>query len=574
MHAPYGSLPYADYRIPSISRPPAYSVGETEGMLFFASELEVFRPGGSSAMVGFTYGEDAHAARPPVATTASDYLTLRTSNIGYVTPRTDSVGTLVYPPLLDQAFTIDSAVDLSLAGTKTAVSWGSIRIMNDPESVFDTTTHNCDGRAVRVIMGRKTYDATRGIWVNPSYSAMAELFSGLAEPWQPDETGLTIPVRDATVWTERELQNNVFAGTGTVEGTANMVGRPKPKLRGGTGAFPVLNISPILIDPITNVWAFNDGPGLLTNVYENGAAVYTYDGDTTDLWTGSTSAGAFRTDSSKGLFQLGTPKPGQITCDAVGSFPFAGLQTSIANVARYLLTEDMAIPDANIDLDSFATLNAIRPYKAGWYWDGSSPVVGADAVALFLASVGARLGVSRSGKLRAIPLQAVTTGTTPINTYTADHIVSVKRQTLPAEIATPPMRLRWGYGHNHTVMTSSINPTVTDTYRKFLMTEDNWALWSSVSTAYRRQSDPAPLTTALLDATEAATMVNVFGDLWGVARKLMRIELPVSLGIRNQIGDVIVVTFPSDGLDAGQLGTVVGESMNSQDSTTTLLVLI
>lgn len=558
-----------------------------EALRFFAAEVEVYRPGAESAMVGLVLGEAPIGEVPPDGGAVEDSTTLLASDIGYVTPADDieGVNNRVYIPTLAQAMAVDRTLALGIGGAGAAVAWGGLRLNSDNSRYADITNgRNVDSRPVKVLMGRKPRDTSRGVWLNPYYDDLTVVFSGLAQDWKPDETGITIPVRDASVWMERQLQTNTYLGTGGIEGTPEMKGRPKPKLRGGKSGKPVLNISPVLIDPVNYIYQFNDGPADINGtgaVYENGKNVHVYDSDSPDLWGPWTTSdpngtgGKFRTDVSKGLFQLGSPPVGQVTLDAF-SLTGGSATPNAANIALALVQNDLNMPEGSIDTASFAALAAAYPYDAGWYWDGSSAVDGADAVGLFLASIGARLVPTRAGTLRTMALRAVPAGTEPAARYTTDHIVEMHRVELPAGLSPPPYRIRWGYNHNHTVMTSNINETVGDTQRQFLAEADRYGVWTSstVLAAYRRPSDPDPLTTALLTETDATTVAAAMGALWGIGRRLYRVVLPVDFGLQHEIGDVLLLSYPLDRMENGALALVVGEQFRSQDDTLTLMVLV
>lgn len=548
-------------------------------MPFYAVELEVYLPGGASAMVGLVLGEAPIGQAPPAGGAIADSTILRAADMGYVTPLGDPAGVLIYPPTVTEATAVDRSVDLSIHGAGASVAWGNVRLMAAPEYAEITGDRNVDSRTVRVLRGKKPRDTARKLWTNPLYSTLEEVFVGLAQAWKPDEDGVNIPVRDATYWIERQLQQNVYDGTGGINGTPDLKGRPLPKLRGGVSGNPVCNISPVLIDPVANIWQFNDGPANLdgtTALYEGGKNVHIYQADTTNLWSGTTTAGQFRTDVSKGLFQLGSPVAAQITLDGYGNFPVAGAQTTAVDIALNLLTEDLSVPAGNIDTASFAALDTAFPYEAGWYWDGSSPVDGADAVGFFIASLGARIVPLRNGKLGVAALRAIPGGTTPVGTYTTEHIVSMRRVDLPVGLAPPPYRLRWGYNHNHTLMNTGVDELITEERKAFLREPDRYGLWSSltVQAAYRRPSDPAPLTTALLDEADATAVATAMGALWGAGRRLYRVQMWMEFGLAHEIGDVLMIVYPLDSMDGGVLGRVVGEQFRGSDDTITLLVLV
>jgi hypothetical protein len=556
-----------------------YAIGQGQGQVFTALEVDVYRPGSGSASLGLASGEAPHASTPGAASAASDSSVVRASDLGYVSRTTDSIGLQVYPPTLAEGFASNRQLDLTPGGQGAAVSWGELKLLSDDRR-YDSGLlgRNADQRAVSVLIGLKTMDVSRGLYVDPAYADLAPLFTGLAQAWQTFEGGLTLPVRDYGAWLERPYLDAAYAGTGTTEGTADILGRLKPKLRGGNSSDPVRNCAPVLIDPTNNIWQLSDGPIGIVSLYERGAAVFSYSGDVGNLWSGSVAAGAYRTDNANGMFQLGSPAAGQITCDAHGEFPAGGVDPhdTAGYAAWRLLSGDAALPGGTLDAASFSGMDSGAAYKVGWYWDGSTQEDCATAAGRFLAAANARIITRRDGTIACVPLRAVATGATPDGVYDGSQIVSCTRIALPATVSPPLYRLRWGYQHNHTVISSDINPTVTDARRQFLINADRYVAQSSatVLAAYRRPNDLDPVPSALLKALDAAAIAGLVMLLWATERRLYSVELPVALALRHEIGDTLQITWPMDNLDAGQTGLIVGEQLRMQDATSHFQVLV
>src|SRR5215211_4700481 len=94
-----------------------------------------------------------------------------------------------------------------------------------------------------------------------------------------------------------------------------MVRGGRPRQAPGENHLPVLNVQPVLLDPARLIYQYNDAAGGVNAVFDSGAAVYAYAGDAADLFTGTVPAGQYRTDNSRGLFQLGSRPVGTVTCD-------------------------------------------------------------------------------------------------------------------------------------------------------------------------------------------------------------------------------------------------------------------
>jgi hypothetical protein len=554
---------------------------------FYAIELTVVLPS-SGALTGLatwnslTWNGVPWDALSLTAFSPGDTSTIRASDIGYRTLASDPDGVVSYPPVLIEAFQINRQVPLAPTDASAAYAWGTLRLAND-DGRYDSiaSAWNSDRRAISIYRGVKAMEDGTGyqrwIFIDPPYADLTPMFVGLAQPWFLGATDLQIPLRDATYWIETAVQSAQYAGTGTYDGTAALAGTRKPKTRGGTALNPVRNVTPTLIDPTNLIYQYTDGPGTVVNLYEGAALTIVFSSDTANLYAGSTTAGHYRTDNSRGLFQLGSQPAATITCDVTGSFPIAGAATGVISLARYLLTEDLALPAGNIDTASFIAAAVAYPYTAGIYFGSDDSPDGATAVGRVLASIGAKLIPSRTGELKCFVLRAIPGTATASDQFDITNLISLTPQPLPASISPPPYRLRCAYQHNYTVQTSDLNTaTATAAQLQFVASSDRYAYWSDadIQLAYARPNDPAPFGGALLIQSQAQTVVDAEGALWGARTRLYAAVLPVSVGIERDIGDVVRLVYPMDDLRGGKLGQIVGEAFSSGEDTITLMVLV
>jgi hypothetical protein len=411
----------------------------------------------------------------------------------------------------------------------------------------------------------------RQIYQDPIYAMLTSIFTGVSTAWSLTDTVLTVPLRDATYWLERPAQTSQYQGSGTYEGTASLAGTTKPKTRG-----TAYNVSPILVDPANLVYQYSDGPGTVTTLYEGGAANRTFQADTANLYAGSTTSGLYRTDNSRGLFQLGNTPTGAITADVTGAFPSAGNKTVLADIARYLLSEDLSVPSANINTASFTAAATAYPYAGGIHIAGAESVDGLTAVDRVLSGFGAALYPARDGTLHVLVLSRPAVGTTPTAMYSAANAVSVTPISPPASLWPPPYRVQVGYQHNYTVQASGLLGAATSTHKQFVAQADRYAgaVSSTVQTSYARPNDLAPIRASLNTQANAQSVATALMALYGTRLRLYAVVLPFEIGIQREIGDIVQIVWPMDNLDGGQLGTVVGDSLRSNDATVTLQVLV
>lgn len=564
--------------IPGGPAPFARLGSDSRTLGFWAVEFRGYRPGSVSIGHDPGHGVAAHGTLALAADRLEDDAVFRASDRGYVSGHDEPGGPQAYPPLLETAFELDRAINLDPAQHAAGYSWGTVRLIN-PEARWNGIVEGYvnDGRRLRILLGAKAWDEARGLHLDPPRGELLEVFAGVQQPWHLGEATLDIPIRDVSYEIEVPVQGSVYSGTGGINGTAEMTGRPLPRARGGTLQDPIRNVPPVLIDPAGRVYQYTDGAGRVATLYERGAAVFSFAGDFPSyaaLVAASVPSGSYATCDAQGLLRLGATPAGQITADVTGAFPAAGAVSTVAGLALATLTDDLGIDPDWIDLAAFLGLDAAYPYRAG-YWIGTEPKDGAAVLGDILGSIGARLTTSRNGRLRPYLLAPPAEGVRPVATYTSAHILRMSPRPLPAGLSPPAYRWRVGYQRNHAVQAGDLSPLAGDARRQFLAEEFRFTSWidPGLLASYRRPNDPAPLPTVLLGRVEAQKVADLLGALWGVRRRLYDVTLWLS-PLEREIGDRIVIQYPLDDFGAGRLCTVVGDRTRSGDSTVTLQILV
>jgi len=412
----------------------------------------------------------------------------------------------------------------------------------------------------------------RNIWTSPALADLSTVFTGVAGTWTAADNSVVIPIRDISYWLERPIQSAVYGGAGFYDGTAELAGVTLPKLRG-----KAYNISPVLIDPVEYIYQYNDGPGTVVALYERGAtgaSGIVFDTDTTDLYTGTTPAGEYRTDNSRGLFQLGSPPVGQITLTATGQFPTAGNITNLSSIARYLQSEDAGVPSGFMNTTSYSDAATAYPYSGGIYMAAGSGMTARAAVAYVLSSFAAKLNNGRDGRSSVFVLRAASLSATPtaaLNEYTAKSVRAIE---LPSQLSPPPYRIRVGFQHNYTVQTDA-SELATDTHREFIAQADRFKTASNAAilAAYRRPNDLPPFGGALDSGTDAATVAGEVEALWCAYRSTYLVTVPMEIGLGLDLGQTVLLTWPSAFLRLGQRGLIVREQFRSQEDITFMVLV-
>jgi hypothetical protein len=548
------------------------------GPLFLAAEIELYQPGGTSTPEGLPWGVAAWGALSIQAEPAESTDTLRASDTGWVTLPGDAPGQVVYPPRLLGAFELDRQIALPPAGAGAGAAWGALRLANTDgalDAVF--AARNADGRPIRVRIGRKA-PLAHGYAADPAWADTVEVFAGLGAGFALEDDALRIELRDASLFLERRGTGDTYSGAGGLNGNSALQGKRRPRTRGGTTDAPVRNVAPTLVDPAALIYQYTDAAGTIVALYEGGlAGDITAAGNVSDLYSGSTPAGQYRTDNARGLFQLGSTPARQITLDCTGAFPSGATASTAAAIAKAVLLEDAAVPSIWVDGGAFDAVDTARPWLAGFHLGLDQPLDTVEVVGRLLGSVGARMLPLRTGALSSVLLALPETGATPAYAYTTAEIVACSQRRQPAPLDPPPYRIRVGYARNHSVQTSDIAPTVDATRRQLIAEPWQVAAAASVDVlaAWRLPSDPDVLDSDLLGAGDAQALADALAALWCVPtpRRVWDVTLPLPLALRHSVGAVLRLTYPVPGLSGGALVLVVGEQLRVADGLVTIQVL-
>lgn len=546
------------------------------GPLLAAIEIDAASPVVGSFELALGWGTRARGTVELTASQLSSTTTLRASDSGYVTRPTDPGGVRAYPARLAEAPAIDRRVLVAPWETGTGVAWGQAVLRNADGALSGVASgFNSDSRDVRLYVGRRVWSAARGIWREPAFNQLTLALRCLAAPWRAQEDALVVPLRDLGYWLERPLQPTLYAGSGGLAGGEDLAGKPKPRARGGNAANPIRNVPAVLVDPPNLIYQYTDGPGTVVKLYEGGhAGGITYAGDTGDLYSGSTPPGQYRTDNSRGLFQLGSTPAHPITVDVTGAFPLAGAIIGLGNVMRHTLLEDLQMPPELVDAASFNGL----PTMIGGYWAGTEPVQAVQVIDFCLQSIGAKLVHTRDGRLRPWLLRAPDPAAAPDLVLSTANVVEVQVLDLPEGLDPPPYRLRLAYQRNWAgPTTADLHGSITAAERGYIREPSRVAAWSSPSVlaSYRRPSDPPVFGGAVTRKSDAETIVAELGALWGTRRRLLAVTVPLALAVNADIGMRVWIEYPLDDLRQGRAGVVVGERLRVlEDDVAVLEVLV
>jgi len=380
-----------------------------------------------------------------------------------------------------------------------------------------------------------------------AYEDFVPIFIGRIESINWDERFVNLRIRDNQVLLNDLLQHNTYAGTGGVEGTADIAGKPKPLCLGAC-----YNIEPVLVDPTTSLYQIHSG------AIQSVDAVY---------FAGLlASAGTdYTVNVAAGTITLLTNPLGTVTCDVRGSSAFGGYVNSVADITERVCVDYGPLTSANINTGAFQALNEANSSAVGFY-SGLNPTSISAVVDTLLNSIGGFWGFDRFNKLR---VGIVEEPTAAVKTITTEEIIKIARITTPV----PTHLSRVGYQKNWTVMNADrLAGAVSETAKSFFQQEYRFAEDSDAAVETKHPINNEREILSLLagesDATDEVTRIQA---LFGEDRDIYRVKCR-NISHDITIGDVIQVVHDRFELTTGQKFVVIGFTENVKQDNLDLLL--
>lgn len=476
--------------------------------------------------------------------------TLYFSSHGFTSKAADTPASKFYPGRIKRDIYVERRI-IGRSGIAGLAKVAGRVVLSNADGGLDTllSTYAIDGRAARLLLGRPT-DAR---------SAFGQILTGIvaATPGL-SARALTLDISDGLARLDVPINTYVYAGTGALEGGADLKGKPRPKCWGNA-----LNVPAVLVDAVKRIYEVNHGAiSDVPAVYDRGIALakgadYA---SQSELETTAPAAAQYRVWKGGGFFRLGSEPSGTVTADVLGDAD-GGYINKTADIVQRLLKNQAAFDSLEIDAASFAQLNIDAPAEVGiWCGPEAGHTVRA-AVDELLAGVGAFGGFNRTAKF-TVGLVAVAAGA-PVATFTELHILDIVREPLPDEIDPVVYRARVSYQRNYTVQ-SDLASAVSSARRAFaaeavrIAVRENLAAKSQRPLA--RELGPTGLYAQSADAdTEALRRIN----LWSPARAVYRIRLR-ELALVRDLGEVVRIKFPRFGFSGGVDVRILGHKINGR----------
>jgi hypothetical protein len=347
-------------------------------------------------------------ASEPVATLPAELLSPQTvtpyriATAAYATgPADDPAHTLWYPRIPGDLEISQSGVDALGIGGRMALGIAEIDVWDADDALSQMARYGtADGRAatVRVVDVRDTRLGDFGT----NYGATQIAFRGVVQRIEHHaHHRARITVTDAAERLATPLQPARYAGTGGLEGDADLAGRPKPVLIGRR-----FNVPPVYLGNV------DLGDGALPTYAIHWRAVQAIDAvrirgvQQVEVTGTAPTVGEYRAWEADGVFQIGSNPDGDVTADALGDALPGYVSTTAGVVRRLVQSLGPALADEQLQLGTFDLAEADIPGAIG-YWRGADEVTAGAAIEDIVAGCGAILCGGRDGSLRLVdPLAA------------------------------------------------------------------------------------------------------------------------------------------------------------------------
>lgn len=477
---------------------------------------------------------------------------------------------VVFEPILAKGSGISE--NISLDGS-ISMSFGDVIVHNhngEFDSWLDHTKYIWMNRSVNIYLGDPFWDVTS---ISQFKNDFLLVYSGLiADIDSKDINSLSFKVRDKLEMLNAPVTENKLGTYGTWAGGQANQDTIKPLVFG-----EVHNIEPLLVDPSTLQYMFNDGLSeKVIEIRDNGVPIYTAG---TTLTTGATI------DLTNGMFTLAHPAVGTITASIQGVKKSANMSTgSISSSYTNSIANQIAIISMlygkvgltnltadDIDWSNFSAFDGSNTQKVGIYISDRDNVL---SVCRSLAdSIGAQVYFNRLGKLQLIRLGSGfgSTLSTITDQDIIEHTLQVS-QKLQVQAA-----IKIAYCKNWTIQEGLLTG-IPEYHKKLFATEwlTKTSIDSSTKTNYKLQSDPEAKETMLLVGSEASNEAARLVSLYSTPRTVYRFTGTSKL-FRLQLGQSVTLLHNRFNLyngGAGSLGQVVSLSTNWLDNTISVEVLI
>lgn len=443
-----------------------------------------------------------------------------------------SGGTLYNPVVIGSSVRLTERIDV--LSDSASMSFGDIELDNTGGALDPWLQDIWSNRTINVLIGDVRWDR----------SDFEVIFSGVVEDIGSRSQGvINLKLRD-------KLQRlNVPVTEATLGGSTANKDQLIPLTFGECH-----NVSPLLIDPATLEYQVHDGPiERVIEVRDEGVPV----SSTVNLSTGK--------------FTLTVQPFGRITASVQGDKPSTWINTAANLIVRLVTSygsEDTKLTIGDLDQPYISAFDALNPQPLGVYLPQRENLL--SICTRIAASVGARLVMSREGKLRIVKVDLPATGAA-VEIGPKDIIEGTMRmeQKLPVSAG-----VTIAYCKNWTVQ-DNIDTRIPSAHKDLYARE--WLLTTAkddnVKEEYRIEGDPPQKDTYLLTEVDASAEANRILSLFDSPRYIVSFEATSRL-LTLELGQAVTITHKRYGMGSGKSGMVVGLSPDWGKSLINVSVLI
>lgn len=474
------------------------------------------------------------------------------SDVGFITEPGDTLVSQYFRACVDNPLQYETSVFSGSDFSGGNQSFGAVVITNGGGEMDFLEKYFWGSRRVVVKAGARGF----------AYSDFAIVFDGAASGIDADEERITITVRDNRVKTDQYLVPANYAGTGGLEGGADIANKPKPLCYGA-----VNNAEPVLINASNLIYQIHDGSiSYVTAVRDSGVSL-TNAGDVTDIMTAAVPAGNFKTDLSRGLIKLGSTPSGRITVDVLGENGYTGYVSKIGDIISRILKTRLgasSLDDASIDSGSLNRLNIEIPGPAGIYI--TDRITASSVLDELVLPVGAYWTFTRQGQL---VVGIIDEPGTPTFTVTADNIDETGIRIVSTMQAA--WRISVGYAPASVVQNEDElagGTTVAD--RAFVTQEYRFVTFENEAILNQNiQATERVFLTRLANMADAQALLTRLSNIYTTRRRVYEAPTYRSL-FRLYLGDTTKLVYNRFGMDAGANLRVVGIREDAETGLTSL----
>jgi hypothetical protein len=374
---------------------------------------------------------------------------------------------------------------------------------------------------------------------------------GFSEDVEWDRKRFEVVLRDSAQRLQKPIQTERYAGTGGLEGGADLKGKTKPVTIG-----VAYNVRPTIVDRANGVVQWHSGESnAVLAAYDRGIALID-DGDMADVYAWSPVSGHFVTDLAHSVARYGAALAGDPTLDVEGDAePALGGYVESPGGVHQRVVRRAGFTTAELDGASYAAVDGVTTGRCGFYvaeGEGEAEIP-AFLDRIFPDTVLGFWELTRTGLMRVVALEF----TSPLRTIKAHQMGGTDEATYsPKRLRTAPVIFRHKLGYRKVWQVqgpSELATLVSDAHRDFVGQEYRYPEPSEdlAIEALRRLPGDFTGTSLFADETDAETEQDRRLALTKDQKDTYEVDFREHEWLLR-LGDTVTVEWPQWGLGAGR----------------------